>query len=78
MQNKFQMRRVKQFQGTRLSKKYTVDRLVGIGSFGNVYKVKNIHDQNAKPLVVKASRDAVMLHNEITALDSIHKYVKGH
>ena len=28
--------------------------------------------------MVKASGDAVMLHNEITALDQIHKYVRGH
>ena len=67
--------RVQQFEGSVLNGKYQVDRLLGEGSFGCVHKLKRIKDRdNRIPIVVKASKDAAMLFNEIEALNQVKMY----
>jgi len=77
MNNFEDVQTVRQFKGTVLQDMYKVGRMLGEGSFGSVHKIKNLHGKDKYPMVVKASKDASMLHNEIKALDQIHEYMEN-
>ena len=65
---------VKRFEGTILKCRYRVDNLVGKGTFGKVYQLNDVDglDDGLPPLVVKASKDASMLYNELISLDLVN------
>ena len=49
--------KVRQMEGTILKNKYLVRRLIGKGSFGQVYKIRDLEGTDKQRLVVKTSLD---------------------
>lgn len=57
-------------EGTVLQNKFTIDRLIGKGQYGRVYKVVDSQRKN-RPLVVKISPDYTLLYREIKTISSV-------
>ena len=69
---------MKDIKGTTVLGKYHIDRILGKGSFGIVYKAQILEGfESEKPMVIKASKDLVMLYNEINVIEKIHMYAKN-